>query len=334
MATHNAITIARLHESKGAGAIVELAKQLGLLGRPPTCPKCGTKMVEVKDASAEDGLRWRCHGKILQSKKAPKPCTYRHSYRTETFFAGTHLQIWQILAFIDLWVKKVEQKAMSDLLSISEKTVVDWASFCREVTFDGMVVKASPLGGPGRNVEIDESKFGKRKYNRGHRVEGKWVFGGIERESGIAFMIPVENRSKDVLLCIIKHFILEGTTVISDCWKAYDCLEDEGYQHLAVNHSLTFKDPETGAHTNNIEGSWRHAKEVVGTHNRQVDFLAGKISKYLFLRSCRMRNVNPFEEFCKLAGSLYDGDGNLVEGENEEKFWDMQKELQELYDKG
>lgn len=39
------------------------------------------------------------------------------------------------------------------------------------------------IGGPGRTVEIDESKFGKRKYHRGKRVDGVWVFGGIERET-------------------------------------------------------------------------------------------------------------------------------------------------------
>jgi hypothetical protein len=37
------------------------------------------------------------------------------------------------------------------------------------------------IGGPGTIVEMDESKFGKRKYNRGRRVVGKWVLGKIER---------------------------------------------------------------------------------------------------------------------------------------------------------
>ena len=37
------------------------------------------------------------------------------------------------------------------------------------------------IGGPGIVVEIDESKFGKKKYHRGHPVEGVWDLGGVER---------------------------------------------------------------------------------------------------------------------------------------------------------
>uniref|UniRef100_A0A1X7VST4 Uncharacterized protein n=1 Tax=Amphimedon queenslandica TaxID=400682 RepID=A0A1X7VST4_AMPQE len=33
---------------------------------------------------------------------------------------------------------------------------------------------------PGDDVEIDESKFGRRKYNRVRLVEGHWVYGGAE----------------------------------------------------------------------------------------------------------------------------------------------------------
>jgi len=68
-------------------------------------------------------------------------------------------------------------------------------------------------------VEIDESKFGRRKYYRGHRVEGQWVFGGIERITGKCFLVPVERRDKNTLLELIKQWILPGTLIISDCWK-------------------------------------------------------------------------------------------------------------------
>jgi hypothetical protein len=37
------------------------------------------------------------------------------------------------------------------------------------------------IGGNGMIVEIDESKFGKRKYNRNHRVEGVWILEMIEK---------------------------------------------------------------------------------------------------------------------------------------------------------
>ncbi|XP_035220542.1 uncharacterized protein LOC118193551, partial [Stegodyphus dumicola] len=142
---------------------------------------------------------------------------------------------------------------MNEVNVKTNKTVVDWRNFCREVCMDVCVKKSEMIGGPGMAVEIDESKFGKRKYNRGRRVNGKWVFGGIERESGKCFSEVVEDRSRETLLEVIRRKILPGTMIISDCWKSYDCLKNEGFQHLSVNHSLNFVEPTTGAHTNNIE---------------------------------------------------------------------------------
>ena len=57
---------------------------------------------------------------------------------------------------------------------------VDWDCFCREVCEIVLMEESSKLGEPGKTVQIDESKIGKRKYHRGHHVEGQWVFGGIE----------------------------------------------------------------------------------------------------------------------------------------------------------
>jgi len=31
---------------------------------------------------------------------------------------------------------------------------------------------------------------------------------------------------------------LPGTTILSDCWKAYNSLSVEGYLHETVNHSV------------------------------------------------------------------------------------------------
>jgi len=80
-----------------------------------------------------------------------------------------------------------------ELKIVSDNTLVDWASFCREVFLDAYDRSRVKLGGVGEIVEIDESKFGKRKYHRGHPVEGAWVFGGIQRSDGSVFMEIVKK---------------------------------------------------------------------------------------------------------------------------------------------
>ena len=75
--------------------------------------------------------------------------------------------------------------------------------------------KSSSIGGNGIEVEIDESKFGKRKYHQGHRVEGQWVFGGQEKYNKKQFsMIPVPNRKESTLIPITGQARLIQTRLI------------------------------------------------------------------------------------------------------------------------
>ncbi|GBO22405.1 hypothetical protein AVEN_18621-1 [Araneus ventricosus] len=99
-------------------------------------------------------------------------------------------------------------------------------------------------------------------YLLGKRVVGRWVFGGVERGTNNCFFAVVENRTSEVLLSVIEDHILPGTTVMSDCWSSYQCLSDEGFVHLTVNHSMYFVDPDTGAHTSSIEGTWSALKGI------------------------------------------------------------------------
>jgi len=60
------------------------------------------------------------------------------------------------------------------------------------------------IGGPNKIVEVDESKFGRRKYHRGHPVKFQWVFVGVECQSGETFLVPVPDRTSDTLMAIIR----------------------------------------------------------------------------------------------------------------------------------
>ena len=142
------------------------------------------------------------------------------------------------------------------------------------------------FGGPNKTVEIVEIKFGRQKYHRGHHVEGQWVFGGVEWESSRTFLVPIPNRTADTLVAIICDWIEPGTMVISDGWAAYRDLESQGFMHCTVNHAINFIDPDTRAHTNTIESTWRAVKVFLGQYNRGEDYEC-HLTQYMFVARCK-----------------------------------------------
>ncbi|KAL5245898.1 hypothetical protein ACI65C_013306 [Semiaphis heraclei] len=86
---------------------------------------------------------------------------------------------------------------------------------------------------------------------------------------------------------------------------AYNTLNNEGYVHMTVNHSLHFKDPETGVHSNSIETSWRHAKASMSNYCRKKKFFPGYLAKHMFTKHCRIYNLDPTAEFFKNADSNF-----------------------------
>ncbi|GFS66520.1 putative isxo2-like transposase domain protein [Trichonephila clavipes] len=119
-----------------------------------------------------------------------------------------------------MWMRKANRDFISFELNVTKKTVTNWMSFCREICMEMCVYESSILGGPDVIVEIDKNMFGKRKYDRGKRVNGIWVFGGFERSTNKSFFHVIQDRSKDTLLTLIKSNIKKGIIVILDCWKS------------------------------------------------------------------------------------------------------------------
>ena len=103
-----------------------------------------------------------------------------------------------------LFLIGMSQTYLEQEMGLSSHTTVDWYNFHRELCLEIMLEKAEPIGGLTKRVQIDESKFGKRKYNRGRRREGQWVLGGIEEDSRRSFLVPVDKRDRATLLPIIK----------------------------------------------------------------------------------------------------------------------------------
>ena len=80
-------------------------------------------------------------------------------------------------------------------------------------------------------MQINESRFGKQKYNGGRHIEGQWVFGGLESYSRRSFLIAVEKRRRNF---VATHQEM-GRAVDS-----YSFRQLEGLTHNTGNHSQEF----------------------------------------------------------------------------------------------
>ncbi|PIK52320.1 hypothetical protein BSL78_10776 [Apostichopus japonicus] len=228
------------------------------------------------------------------------------SVRKNSWFEKSNLTIKELLQFTYWWSRKVPQDFLEHELGLSSATCVDWAYFAREVCEQVILNTSSQIGGSGIHVKIDESKFGKRKYNRGRIQEGQWVFGGREVEDrGKMFMVPVEKRDENTLLTLIKKWIRPGSIIHSDCWKAYDCLSKEGYTHLKVNHSVEFVNAETGACTNHIENEWLHAKKSLPAYGSKHAHMNGYLAEHLWRSQVKHKGLDHFIEFLYSVSSVY-----------------------------
>ena len=225
----------------------------GLLGDfGGICKKCKIGHVDIVRDCGERHV-WLCKN---------RKCRVKISIRTGSFFAKSHLDFSTILRIIHGWIHELPQQyIMMELKIGSPTTVVDWFNFCRDVCCEILMLENKQIGGPGHVVEIDESKFGKRKYNKGRAVDSSWVLGGIDRETKETFFKVIKDRSAEILLPILIENIHPETTVISDCWKSYHNVSQHFKNHKSINHSLHFVDPaDKSIHTNTIESQWRVLK--------------------------------------------------------------------------
>ena len=261
---------------------------------------CGRPMLIKKTNDNKDKYMWRCRKVHKYSTgESTRVCKdVKLSIRHQSWLVDTKITLETVVELTYLWSQGFTVNEILHELKLSKRTVIEWSAFFRETCFTTMMEYSEPIGGAGIEVEIDESKFGKRKYHKGHRVEGQWVFGGREKkDKSKIFMVPVRNRKKVTLLALIKRWIKPGSIIHSDCWKAYTDISKHGYSHVTVNHSKEFLNKDTGACTNAIESDWRHAKVSIPPYGIHKGLHAGYLGEFMWRR--RNYNKDKFLELLK-----------------------------------
>ena len=155
---------------------VKFLQKNGVLQTNVSCPgpcikgsrslHCGQEMMLKKTNDSKDELMWRCRKKhkVCSGKLTSVTKDVKLSIRHQSWLVDTKVPVKIVCELMYLWSQGFSIDEIIYELKLSKKTCIEWTVFFLTM----MVEHSEPISGNGIEVETDESKFGKRKYYRGH----------------------------------------------------------------------------------------------------------------------------------------------------------------------
>jgi hypothetical protein len=191
---------------------IVFCQERNLLPKRPFCklqPAHGVLSVEKLGVNS---FRVRCR------KSHPRKKVFQACYLTKTWFERHKLPIKEILLLTYFFTQRLtyeqvmKEMERANLTTVSDETICDLFSYCREVIMKCLDVVFEEEGLLGKNndeVQIDETKIGKRKYHRGRMVDGSWIFGAVETKSNRLRLaiIPENKRTSKNMLDLLSQFV-------------------------------------------------------------------------------------------------------------------------------
>ena len=179
------------------------------------------------------------------------------SIRDNSFFKESNLSLGNLFWLMYLWLHCTPVQTAEGMLAIGDDTVWQWYQYFWDVCSNFLVVHPFQIGGPGITVQIDELVIAKQKYNCGHCVPERWVFGGYNCTSKLGFLVEVKDQSATTLLLLIQQHIAclgaPSTVTVGLPIENLACLVSQCCHKLCApnseNHTHNFVDPVTHAHT-------------------------------------------------------------------------------------
>jgi len=203
------------------------------------------------------------------------------------YYNRSHISEAKFRQLIKCFAMDLNAYKTSQMINISHVSCVNIFHKLRIYIFNNLINNESSKG----EFELDESYFGAKRVRgkRGRGAAGKTPVFGLLKRDGNVYVQIVKNCSRAELLPIIQGKILEGSTIHTDGWKAYDGLVLNGYDHYRVYHSHN-EFARGKSHVNGIESFWSFTKKRLAKFNGLRDEMF-----YLHLKESQFRFNNRHE---------------------------------------
>jgi transposase-like protein len=247
----------------------------------PTCPACGHQ----DHYYLATQRRWKC-----------KECWKQFSVKVGTIFEDSALSLDKWL--VALWTlvncrNGISSYEIGRILGVSQKSSWFMLHRLRLALQKGSLVK---LGGPGSEVEADETFIGGKARNmhknvkarrikaQGSKAHQTIVMGVLERGGHVRTHV-VTDRERPTMHKIVKENVSAGSALFTDEHHGYYGLAPE-YQHQVVEHAAKYVDGKV--HTNGMENFWSLLKR--GLNGTYVSVEPFHLFRYLDEQVFRFNN--------------------------------------------
>lgn len=245
------------------------------------CPHCDSEKVTY----LEKAKLYRCYGDHPKQK---------FSLKVGTVFEDSPIALDKWLPAVWLVVNcknGISSYELHRAIGVTQKSAWFMLHRIRLAVQSKSFVK---LGGPGSEVEVDETFIGgkarnmhkhKRDMRTGRLDDDKTVVVGFMERGGKVHTQIVTQRRKKNLQPLIREQVEAGGAIYTDPLKAYIGL-DKDYEHATVDHAVEYVNG--NVHTNTIENFWSLLKRSL--HGTYVNAAPYHMFRYLDEQMFRYNN--------------------------------------------
>jgi transposase-like protein len=249
------------------------------------CPRCG----HGEHSFVKTRRLWFCKG-----------CKRQFTVKVKTIFEDSALGLdkWMNAVWMLVNCKNgISSHELARALGITQKSAWFILHRIRQVLKEGGFGKRTKVGGgPGSEVEVDESFIGGKSINmhKARRIRyeqmgghhGKTIVQGfLDRDARRIRATVIPNVKRDILQNEVLKNVKYGSAVYTDDAVGYDKLHYR-FVHDVVNHSITYV--KGRVHTNGLENFWSLLKRNL--HGTYVSVEPFHLSRYLDEQVFRYNN--------------------------------------------